>query len=271
MPDPRTASPRAAQTATRRWDESAWMRYALAVAAVAAAALLTFALRSANATSGTPIIFPFFYVAVFVAVWYEGRGPSLLAIALSVVVADTFFLPAGLLAPDLSGLMPTIFFVGISMLAVMLIERSRRAEVEARLSRESLETTLRSIGDAVISTDATGRIVFMNAVAERLTAWPLEDARGRSLAEVFRILNEHTRAVVESPAEKVLREGRVVGLANHTVLVARDGTEVPIEDSGAPIHDEQGRTSGVVLVFHDITERRRSEAERGLLAAIVES
>jgi PAS domain S-box-containing protein len=271
MPDPRTASPRAAQTATRRWDESAWVRYALAVAAVAAATLLTVALRSTSATSGTPIIFPFFYVAVFVAVWYEGRGPSLLAIALSVVVADTFFLPAGLLAPDLSGLMPTVFFVGISMLAVMLIERSRRAEVEARLSRESLETTLRSIGDAVISTDAAGRIVFMNAVAERLTAWPLEEARGRSLAEVFRIVNEQTRAVVESPAEKVLREGRVVGLANHTVLVARDGAEVPIEDSAAPIHDEQGRTSGVVLVFHDITERRRSEAERALLAAIVES
>ncbi|HZT59742.1 MAG TPA: PAS domain-containing protein, partial [Pyrinomonadaceae bacterium] len=243
MPDPRTASPRAAQTATRRWNESAWARYALAVAAVAAAALLTFAVRPAAKASGTPIIFPFFYVAVFVAVWYAGRGPSLLAIALAVVIADSFFLPAGLFAPDLSGIIPTVFFVGISLLATLLIERSRRAETEARLSRESLETTLKSIGDAVISTDAAGRVVFMNAVAERLTGWPMEEARGLPLREVFRIVNEYTRAEVESPVEKVLREGRVVGLANHTVLLARDGTETPIDDSGAPIHDEQGHTA----------------------------
>ena len=271
MPDPRTASPRATQTATRRWDNSVWARYALAVAAVVVATLLTFAVRPATQGSGIPIIFPFFYVAVFVAVWYAGRGPSLLVIALSVVIADSFFLPAGLFAPDLSGLIPTVFFVGISVLAVLLIERSRRAETEARLSQESLETTLKSIGDAVISTDAAGRVVFMNAVAERLTGWPLEDARGRTLREVFHIVNEHTRAEVESPVEKVLREGQVVGLANHTVLIARDGTETPIDDSGAPIHDEQGRVGGVVLVFHDITERRRSEAERALLASIVQS
>jgi PAS domain S-box-containing protein len=271
MPDPRTASPRATQAATRRWGNSAWERHALAVAAVVVATLLTFAVRPATQGSGIPIIFPFYYVAVFVAVWYAGRGPSLLAIALSVVIADSFFLPAGLFAPDLSGLIPTVFFVGISVLAVLLIERSRHAETEARLSQESLETTLKSIGDAVISTDAAGRVVFMNAVAERLTRWPLKDARGRPLREVFHIVNEHTRAEVESPVEKVLREGQVVGLANHTVLVARDGTEVPIDDSGAPIHDEQGRVGGVVLVFHDITERRKAEAERALLASIVES
>src|SRR5919199_2843359 len=258
MPDPRPASPRPEQNARPRLGESAWAGYGLAAAAVAAAALLTAALRSVPGAQGARVIFPFFYVAVFVAVWFGGRGPGLLSVALSVVVADLFFLPAGLFAPDLSGLIPNVFFVVISLLAVLLIERSRRAEVEARLSRESLETTLKSIGDAVISTDAAGRVVFMNPVAERLTGWPVAEALGRPLVEVFRILNEETRAAVENPVEKVLREGQVVGLANHTVLVARDGAEVPIDDSAAPIRDERGHTVGVVLVFHDIGERRKT-------------
>jgi PAS domain S-box-containing protein len=271
MSDPRPQSPHGAQTINPRWNESAWASYALAVAAVAAAALLTAALRLAASAQNARVIFAFFYVAVFVAVWFGGRGPGLFSVALSVAVADLFFLPSGLLAPDLSGLLPNVFFFVISLLAVFLIERSRRAEAGARASRESLETTLRSIGDAVISTDAAGRVEFMNAVAERLTGWPLAEARGRPLAEVFLIVNEETRAAVESPVEKVLREGKVVGLANHTVLLARGGAEVPIDDSGAPIRDERGHTAGVVLVFHDISERRKAERERATLAAIVES
>lgn len=271
MPDPHPRSPHGAQTINQRWNESAWAGYALAFAAVAAAALLTAALRLASSALGARVIFAFFYVAVFVAVWFGGRGPGLLSVALSAALADLFFLPSGLLAPDLSGLLPNIFFIVISLLAILMIDRSRRAEAMARLSRESLETTLKSIGDAVISTDATGRIVFMNPVAERLTKWPLAEANGRALAEVFPVLNEETRAVVESPAEKVLREGRVVGLVNHTVLVARDGSEVPIDDSGAPIRDERGHMTGVVLVFHDISERRKTEGERAMLAAIIES
>ncbi|PYS79076.1 MAG: hypothetical protein DMF66_04035, partial [Acidobacteria bacterium] len=243
----------------------------MAVASVASAALLTAALRLAASAQNARVLFAFFYVAVFVAVWFSGRGPGLFSVALSVAVADLFFLPSGLFAPDLSGLLPNVFFVGISLLAVLLIERSRRAETEARLSRESLETTLKSIGDAVISTDATGRVEFMNPVAERLTGWPLAEAKGRPLAEVFPVVNEETRAAVESPVEKVLREGKVVGLANHTVLLARGGAEVPVDDSGAPIRDEQGRVTGVVLVFHDIGERRKAEGERAMLAALVES
>ncbi len=111
----------------------------------------------------------------------------------------------------------------------------------------------------------------MNAVAERLTGWPLAEARGRKLTEVFHIVNEETRAEVESPVAKVLREGQVVGLANHTVLIARGGGETPIDDSGAPIRDVRGRVTGVVLVFHDISERRKAERERATLASIVES
>jgi PAS domain S-box-containing protein len=271
MPDALPPTPRAGRHASRTWDESPWARYGLATAAVAASSLLTAALRFAAGAQNGRVVFALFYLAVFFAVWFGGRGPGLFSVALSVVVGDIFFLPDRLLAPDLSGLLPNLFFVIISLLAVLLIERSRRAAAEARMSRDSLETTLKSIGDAVISTDAAGRVEFMNAAAERLTGWALAEARGRPLPEVFRIVNEHTRREVESPVDKVLREGQVVGLANHTVLIARGGAETPIDDSGAPIRDERGRTAGVVLVFHDISERRRAERERAMLAAIVES
>jgi PAS domain S-box-containing protein len=147
-------------------------------------------------------------------------------------------------------------------------EQALRASHDAR---EYLETTLVSIGDAVIATDATGRIVFSNPTAQALLRWPAEAMAGTHLDDVFRIVNEYTRATVESPVAKVLRLGTVVGLANHTILLARDGTEVPIDDSGAPIRDPDGTVRGTVMVFRDITERRRADALSRLLAAIVES
>jgi PAS domain S-box-containing protein len=126
--------------------------------------------------------------------------------------------------------------------------------------KELLSTTLASIGDAVIVTDAQGRITFLNAEAERLTSWKVSEAAGRPLPEVLRIINEQTRKPVENPVEKVLRLGNVVGLANHTLLVAKDGREVPIDDSAAPIHHADGPVLGVVLVFRDVTVRRAAEA-----------
>jgi PAS domain S-box-containing protein len=124
---------------------------------------------------------------------------------------------------------------------------------------EGLRVTLASIGDAVIATDAEGRVVFLNPVAQSLTGWSDEEAHGQPLARVFRIVNEHTRQEVENPVTRALREGTVVGLANHTILIARDGTERPIDDSAAPIVDDAGQVGGVVLVFRDITERRQAE------------
>jgi PAS domain S-box-containing protein len=142
------------------------------------------------------------------------------------------------------------------------VTEERKAEDAIAEQREWFETTLESIGDAVIATDVQGRVAFMNPIAEHLTGWKLEDALGRSCAEVFRIINEGSRRTVESPVSRVLADGVIVGLANHTLLIAADGTERPIDDSGAPIRNRAGRMVGVVLVFRDITERRRIEAER---------
>ncbi|HEX8789874.1 MAG TPA: ATP-binding protein [Polyangiaceae bacterium] len=129
-----------------------------------------------------------------------------------------------------------------------------------------LTTTLRSIGDAVIATDVQGRVTFMNPIAEYLTGWAETDARTRPLDEVFSIFSELTRKHVESPVTKVLREGRVVGLANHTVLRAKGGVEVPIDDSGAPIRGDDNRLLGVVLVFRDATREKRERMRADFLA-----
>jgi PAS domain S-box-containing protein len=140
-----------------------------------------------------------------------------------------------------------------------LEERVEERTTALRKSEQRWSTTLSSIGDAVIATDVSGIITFMNQVAETLTGWALAEAVSKPVSEVFRIVNERTREEVESPVAKVLREGMVVGLANHTILVKKDGTEVPIDDSGAPIRDKDGTTMGVVLVFRDIAERRLAE------------
>jgi PAS domain S-box-containing protein len=137
--------------------------------------------------------------------------------------------------------------------------------------RRWFETTLSSIGDAVITTDTQTRVTFLNPTAQRLTGWSQNDALGRPLSEVFHIVNEDTRNEVESPVTKAIRMGQIVGLANHTVLIAKDGTERPIDDSAAPIRDEAGNVAGVVMVFHDITERRAAERTAARLMEIVNS
>jgi PAS domain S-box-containing protein len=149
-------------------------------------------------------------------------------------------------------------------------EGPRTAE-QIRAEREQFRVTLSSIGDAVIATDTAGRVSFVNPVAERLTRWTADEALGRPLTEVFNIVHETTRQPAESPALRALREGTVVGLANHTVLLARDGTEVPIDDSAAPMRDEAGTPIGAVMVFRDVTDRRRAQEAQARLAAIVES
>jgi len=155
--------------------------------------------------------------------------------------------------------------------AQSILMARRRAEEALRKQSEWLRVTLASIGDAVISTDDEGRVTFMNGVAESLTGCLQAEALGRPLPDVFQIINEQTRQPVANPVEKVLREGKVIGLANHTVLIAKDGTQRPIDDSAAPIRDDEGRVMGVVLVFHDITGHKQAGEASAHLAAIVES
>jgi PAS domain S-box-containing protein len=152
-------------------------------------------------------------------------------------------------------------------------QMARRERVEDLLRRqtETLQVTLASIGDAVMVTDAHGRITFLNSIAERITGWSAADARERPLPEVFRIVNELTGKPVEDPVAKVLQTGAIIGLANHTVLITRDERRVPIDDSAAPIRMPNGVLVGVVLIFRDISERRAAEHTRAWLAAVVES
>jgi PAS domain S-box-containing protein len=180
----------------------------------------------------------------------EGRGVGLLAMG--------FYEPRALPVEE-RVLVDTL---GRHCAQAMVRSAAREREDEAR---RWFTTTLRSIGDAVIATDAEGRVTFMNPVAEELTGFPEADARGRLLDEVFRIFSEHTRQPVESPVSKVLREGAVVGLTNHSVLRARNGSEIPIDDSGAPIRTESGRIVGVVLVFRDVSFDKADRSRREFL------
>jgi PAS domain S-box-containing protein len=138
------------------------------------------------------------------------------------------------------------------------VAERRRAEVQLAAERERLAVTLRSIGDGVISTDIEGRVLSVNEVAETLTGWTEKEAFGRPLDEVFHIINEKTRQPCENPVQRVLQDGQIVGLANHTLLISREGIERVLADSGAPIRDEKGEMLGVVLVFRDVTERVRA-------------
>jgi PAS domain S-box-containing protein len=186
----------------------------------------------------------------------EGRKLGLLGVG--------FFAPRRFTADD-RGFVDTLAY----QCAEALLRASRlEAEDEAR---RWFSTTLRSIGDAVIATDERGRVTFLNPIAERLTGWQEEAALGQPLDTVFRVIAEDTRAPVESPVSKVLREGKVIGLANHTILQPKTGPELPIDDSGAPIRNEAGDIVGVVLVFRDVSRDKRLEARNAFLAKVGEA
>lgn len=139
------------------------------------------------------------------------------------------------------------------------ITAKKRAEQALLAEKERLNVTLRSIGDAVITTDMKGNVILINSIAEKLTGWSENEAKGQHITSIFAIVNEHTRETAENPVEKVLKWGITVGLANHTVLISRDGQDRFIDDSGAPIRNEDGEIVGVVLVFRDVTDQRRMQ------------
>lgn len=151
-----------------------------------------------------------------------------------------------------------LVLTGASIMILHTFRARIRAEAELNRSREWFSTTLSSIGDAVIATDNRGNVTFMNPVAQELTGWNQDEANGAPIGTVLDVINEATRNKVENPVKKVLDQGKVIGLANHTLLRKRDGNEVPIDDSAAPIVDSQGKVVGVVLVFRDVTEKQQN-------------
>jgi PAS domain S-box-containing protein len=198
------------------------------------------------------------FLAIFFTAWFGGLGPGLFGTMFFVVLGlGLAIYGGGRLTLESLNITFLVLFSGV--VYSVLLESLHGARRRAEASRQRLSATLNSIGDAVIATDPAGRVLLMNPVAESLCGWDSAAAVGRPLEEVFRIVNERTREPVENPAVRVIAEGVVVGLANHTVLIARDGAEHPIDDSGAPIRGANGEVEGVVLVFRDVTERRRAE------------
>jgi PAS domain S-box-containing protein len=250
--------------------------YAIAFAALAAAVLLRWLLEP---LLGNALPLVTLFGAVAVAVWIGGYRPAGIVAILGYLAANyLFFEPRGVISVDFENVVGLLAYAFTCSLIIGIGEAMRRAQARARERGELMRVTLGSIGDAVITTDVDGRVTYLNAVAESLTGWTHREAVTQPLETVFRIVDEATRQPPESPATKALRSGTVVGLANHTLLIGKDGTERPIDDSAAPIRDEQGLVSGCVLIFRDISERRRLEKDAAsrlldarLLASIVQS
>ena len=258
-------------------ERPAWLRYGAGIVFVAIALALR---ASVDRFLGAEHPFPFFLAATAVAAWYGGLGPALLTLVLGYLAADWFFI-----APrhEFSGwsslrLFSIATYAITGLVLSSIICAARRATTLARHKaaqwhheHERFRTTLASIGDAVITTDERGLVTFMNPVAEKVTGWTQQDGCGQPLQQCFKIYNELTQQPVDNPVAKVLREGAIVGLANHTVLVSKNGREIPIDDSAAPIRDSAGNLIGTILVFRDVTEQRAAELAARRLAAIVEN
>lgn len=250
------------------WHRPWFLRYGAAVLGVVAITLL----RAALTPLMDPIAMPFtlYFCAVAFAAWFGGFRPAVLSIVLSLLAGSWFFA-----APThsffVSGhddqtamLMIVVVGFGIALLSRSqrtAVERARSAENAERAEHQRFETTLASIGDAVIATDAQGRVSFVNSIASALIQWPEHEAHGKPLDDVFHIVNEQTRAAIENPASQALREGHSSGVANHNILIGRQANEVPIDYSASPIRDEQGTVQGTVLVFRDISQRRQIEKQ----------
>ncbi len=243
---------------------SAPFRYGGAVLAIVVATLLRYWLDSLVEGAGLAV----FFVALVIAAWYGGVGPFLLAFTLSLASFSLFFPSPPDAAPDhptrvLIGL-GAFFFVGIA--TAILSESARRARRRAQsqteaavFQRERLRATLACIGEAVIVADSHGQLTMMNPVAERLTGWSAEEAKGRPMEDVFRLSEEGTGEAVANPLGQVFRHRITASPARQIVLESRDGKRLHIDYSAAPVEDQDGRSSGVVLIFRDVTLQRQVE------------
>lgn len=242
-----------------------WMGWATTAVAVALAGFVRWALTP---FLGNEAPFATFIVAVIFVAWRQDLVSSLAAMIGGFIVAVLLFVNPHSSVFEISVTAFSRFgmYFVICLAIAAFGEATRRARKKLQKAKdladqnaELLRITFGSIGDAIITTDERGNIRNLNSVAESLTKWRTEEAAGLPLEQVFRIVNESTRQPVQNPAAKALRDGIVVGLANHTILIARDGTERPIDDSAAPIHNRAREIVGCVLVFRDITERKQDE------------
>ena len=251
--------------------------FALGLAAVLAAVLLRWVL---DPLMGDALPLVTLFGAVAAAAWLGGYRVAIPVTLIGYLACHYLFIPprGHFNLSDRANIVGLVAYLFTCTLIIAFGEVARIAETRAHERREVFRVTLHSIGDAVITTDLHGHITALNEVAESLTGWSRDDALGQPLDRVFNIVNEVTRQPVENPATRALREGVVVGLANHTLLIKKDGQECPIDDSAAPIRNELGYVSGCVLIFRDVTAQRLLDRDRAnqlltarLLASIVES
>jgi PAS domain S-box-containing protein len=282
MKDVSSVTRASSETSGRPRPSWTW-RCVIAFLSVAAALLVRWILR--------PVLqdnFPFItlYGAAAIAVWYSRWRLAAAASLLGYLAAHYLFISpdntaAFTVGSEIAALSAYVLSCGMiiyfgermhrsSDQVLRLFKSANFLEDTLAKEKELLATTLASIGDAVIVTDAQGNITSINSEAERLIGWKNSEVIQKPLSDVFRIMDEYSRRPAENPVERALREGGVVGLANHTVLISRDGREIPIDDSAAPIRKHDGPVLGVALVFRDVTEQRAAQQAQARLAAIVE-
>jgi PAS domain S-box-containing protein len=247
--------------------QSPWMLWALVISLTATVFMLDLLLPLGWA----PWIL-YIVVVILAAQWPEVKhARSIALVCTALILIGFWFSPDSLGVPLFRGAVNRAVGILALWITALVGMQCTTAEKRERTGRRLLRTTLLSIGDGVIATDASGRITFLNPVAEKLMGCTAAEAQGGELQDFFQIVDEETRQPVANPALRALKEGVVFGLANHTVLIGKDGSERPIADSAAPVHDVDGRVIGAVLVFRDITDTRQAEKTRSTLAAIVTS
>ncbi len=229
--------------------------YAAALCATALALWITFVVPVLD--ERTPFLL--LVAAVTVSAFLGGTGPAILAGCAAVLGHVWMVIPRQGLQTD--SLVRLLLFVAVAGLISFLSASARRAADRARDQRRWLEVTISSIGDAVIETNSSGVVQLLNSVAETLTGWSNNEAVGIPVRDVFKIIEEDTRAPIENAADCVLNNVSVAGLGRRTILLSRTGVEVPIDQGAAPIRDDRGMIMGAILVFRDVSQRRRSEQE----------
>jgi PAS domain S-box-containing protein len=239
-------------------------RYSAAIIAAGFAILARLAL---DPVWGSTLPFITLFPAIMLSAWLGGFWPGIITTIITGAAAGYFWIEPrrSWAVSDPSGLLGLLVFVAVGGAISALNEAWRRAVGAVADSEERLKSTLLGLGEGVIATDRQACVVQINPVAQALTGWNEADALGQPLTKVFFIVEERSRKPAENPVLRVLREGTIAGVANHTLLISRDGREIPIDDSAAPIKAADGSVAGAVLIFRDITERRRAERERAEL------